>query len=172
MRRFQNASTMDDFWLALRLLLLLAVANNAPIAAKLLLGPRWDRPIDGGLVFVDHRPLLGRSKTWRGLLAAVLLSALLAPLLGFGAATGALAGGLAMMGDALASFTKRRLGVPPSGRAFGLDQLPEALLPLLVLQEPLQLSWPVLTGVALAFLLLETPAARLAHRAGWRDTPH
>lgn len=163
---------MEDFWLALRLLLLLAVANNAPIAAKLLLGERWNFPIDGGLVFLDKRPLLGRSKTWRGLLSAVLLTALLAPVLGFGAGIGALAGGLAMAGDALASFTKRRLGVPTSGRSFGLDQLPEALLPLAVLQQALQLSWPLILGVALAFLLLETPAARLAHRVGWRDTPH
>jgi len=30
---------MDDLWLALRLLGVLTVANNAPIAAKLLLGP-------------------------------------------------------------------------------------------------------------------------------------
>lgn len=163
---------MDDFWLALRLLLLLTVANNAPIAAKLLLGSRWNFPIDGGLLFVDKRPLLGSSKTWRGLLSAVLWAALLAPVLGFSAATGALAGGLAMAGDALGSFIKRRLGVPTSGRAFGLDQLPEALLPLVVLQDTLQLSWLLIAGVALAFLLLETPAARLAHRVGWRDTPH
>jgi CDP-2,3-bis-(O-geranylgeranyl)-sn-glycerol synthase len=163
---------MDDFWLGLRLLLLLTVANNAPIAAKLLFRDRWNFPIDGGLLFVDQRPLLGRSKTWRGLLAAVLLTALLAPGLGFSAATGALAGGGSMAGDALASFIKRRLGVPTSGRSFGLDQLPEALLPLLMLQHALQLSWPVIAGVALAFFLLETPAARLAHRAGWRDTPH
>lgn len=163
---------MDDAWLALRLLLLLTVANNAPIGAKLLLGARWDRPIDGGILFLDHRPLLGRSKTWRGLVAAVLLSALVAPVLGFSAAVGALAGLATMVGDALASFTKRRLGVPPSGRSFGLDQLPEAVLPLLVLQGPLQLSWLVIAGVATAFFLLETPAARLAHRLGWRDTPH
>ncbi|MBK6004520.1 CDP-archaeol synthase [Ramlibacter ginsenosidimutans] len=163
---------MDDFWLALRLLLLLTVANNGPIAAKLLLRARWDRPIDGGVLFRDGRPLLGHSKTWRGLASAVLLSALLAPVLGFSAAIGALTGALSMVGDALASFTKRRLGVPTSGRSFGLDQLPEAVLPLLVLHEPLQLSWPLITGVAVAFLLLETPAARLAHRLGWRDTPH
>ena len=163
---------MDDFWLALRLLLLLTVANNAPIGTKLLLGARWSWPIDGGLLFLDGRPLLGHSKTWRGLLSAVLLSALLAPVLGFSAGIGALAGAMSMVGDALASFTKRRLGVPTSGRSFGLDQLPEAVLPLLVLREPLQLPWLLVTGVAVVFLLLETPAARLAHRLGWRDTPH
>ena len=163
---------MDDVWLALRLLVLLTVANNAPLAAKLLLRARWNRPIDGGLVFLDGRPLLGRSKTWRGLAAAIVLSALLAPALGFGAATGALTGALAMAGDALASFAKRRLGVPSSGRSFGLDQLPEALLPLVVLHRPLEVPWPLIVGVTLAFVLLEPPAARLAQRVGWRETPY
>jgi len=110
---------MDDLWLALRLLGVLTVANNAPIAAKLLLGPRCNRPIDSDRVFLDGRPLLGRSKTWRGLAAAIALSTLIAPALGFGPATGALIGALAMAGDALASFAKRRLGVPPSGKSCG-----------------------------------------------------
>ena len=163
---------MDDLWLALRLLGVLTVANNAPIAAKLLLGPRCNRPIDSDRVFLDGRPLLGRSKTWRGLAAAIALSTLIAPALGFGPATGALIGALAMAGDALANFAKRRLGVPPSGKSFGIDQLPEALLPLLVLHGPLALHGPVIVGVTLAFVLLEPPAARLAHRVGWRDTPY
>jgi CDP-2,3-bis-(O-geranylgeranyl)-sn-glycerol synthase len=46
------------------------VADVAPIAAKHLLGARWQAPLDGGWRFVDGRPLLGPSKTWRGLLAA------------------------------------------------------------------------------------------------------
>ena len=101
-----------------------------------------------------------------------MASALLARALGFATATGVLIGTLAMAGDAMASFAKRRLGVPPSGKSFGLDQLPEALLPLLVLHEPLGLPWPVVMGVTLAFVLLEPPAARLAHRFGWRETPY
>ena len=36
---------MDDVWLALRLLGVLTVANNAPIPAKLLFGLRCNRPI-------------------------------------------------------------------------------------------------------------------------------
>ena len=35
-----------------------------------------------------------------------------------------------MAGDLLSSFVKRRMGVAPSGKATGLDQIPEALLPL------------------------------------------
>jgi CDP-2,3-bis-(O-geranylgeranyl)-sn-glycerol synthase len=162
---------MEAVGLGLRVLLLLAVANSAPILAKRLLGARWAWPIDGGLRFVDGRPLLGPSKTWRGLLVATLATSLAAPLLGFDPLAGAAAGALAMAGDACSSFVKRRLGVPSSGQAFGLDQVPEALLPLLVLRGTLALPWSVVLGVTLAFLLLETPVAWLSHRLGLRDRP-
>ncbi|WP_332813563.1 CDP-archaeol synthase [Ramlibacter sp.] len=158
--------------LGLRLLLLLALANNAPIAARLLLGERWNRPLDGGTLFADGRPWLGPSKTWRGLIAAILVSTLVAPVLGFAPVAGLLAGAVAMAGDALASFTKRRLGIASSGQCFGLDQVPESLLPLLALAPVLGLGVPMIAAVTLAFLLIEPPAARLGHRFGWRDRPY
>jgi CDP-2,3-bis-(O-geranylgeranyl)-sn-glycerol synthase len=161
-----------DFGLGVRWLLLLTAANSAPILAKKILGPAGAWPIDGGLRFVDGRPLLGPSKTWRGLASATLLCAACAPLLGFSAGAGAAAGALAMAGDALSSFVKRRLGVPSSGQAFGVDQVPEALLPLLLLRQALDIPWEVVAGVTLAFLLLETPVAWLAHRIGLRDRPY
>ena len=123
---------MDDLWLSVRLLLLLGVANSAPIAAKHLLGMRWSAPLDAGWRFVDGRPLLGASKTVRGFVAAVVGAAIAAELLGLSLRLGAEVGALAMVGDALSSFVKRRLGIAASGRATGIDQIPEALLPLLV----------------------------------------
>jgi CDP-2,3-bis-(O-geranylgeranyl)-sn-glycerol synthase len=163
---------VDPWLLGLRLLLLLTAANTAPILCKRVLGARWSAPIDFGRRFVDGRPWLGPSKTWRGLLSAVLAAGVLAPVLGFPPAAGAAAGLLAMAGDALSSFLKRRLGIPSSGQAFAIDQLPESLLPLLVLQAPLGLPWGVVAGVTLAFVLLETPMAWLAHRIGLRDEPY
>lgn len=163
---------MEEAWLGLRLLALLTVANTMPILLKRVLGARGAWPLDAGMVLRDGRPLLGPSKTWRGLAGATAGAALAAPLLGFQAATGAIAGFAAMLGDALSSFAKRRLGVPTSGRSFGLDQVPEALLPLLVLRQSWDLPWSVVAGVTLAFLLLETPAAWLSHRFGLRDRPY
>ncbi len=125
---------MDVLGLSIRLLLLLAVANMAPIGATWLLGSRWSHPLDGGCRFVDGRPLLGPSKTWRGLAAAVLGCTVAAPLMGLPASAGAALGLLAMAGDAASSFAKRRLGIASGGRATGLDQVPEALLPLLALR--------------------------------------
>ena len=163
---------MDGLWLSLKLLLLLGVANSAPIAAKLLLGSRWNAPLDGGAMFFDGRPLLGPGKTIRGVVAAIAAAAIAAWALAIPPSVGALAGAVSMAGDALASFTKRRLGVAPSGRAVGLDQIPESLLPLLAVQGLLDLSAAQIAGITAAFLVLEIPLARLAYRLGLRDRPY
>jgi len=120
----------------------------------------------------DGRPLLGPSKTVRGVVVAVVACMLCAPVLGLPVAAGALTGAAAMAGDALSSFVKRRLAIEPSGQAFGLDQIPEALLPLLAVQGLLNLSWLQVAAVTAAFFLLEVPVARLAHRLGLRDRPY
>jgi CDP-2,3-bis-(O-geranylgeranyl)-sn-glycerol synthase len=163
---------MDGIWLGLRLLLLLGVANSAPIVARRLLGDRWAAPLDFGLNFVDGRPLLGPGKTIRGVVAAIVATALAAWALGIAAQVGALVGAMSMAGDALASFAKRRLGVAPSGRATGLDQIPESLLPLLAVQGPLELSVAQIVGITVAFFVLEIPLARLAFRLGLRERPY
>ena len=123
-------------------------------------------------MFFDGRPLLGSSKTIRGLVAAVTATALGALLLGLPATVGALLGGGAMLGDALSSFIKRRMGAAPSSRATGLDQIPEALLPLLVLKGILGLTLVQIAGITFAFFVLEIPLAWLTHRIGLRDRPY
>ncbi|WP_211235131.1 hypothetical protein [Azohydromonas australica] len=162
----------DSMVLTAKLLVLLTVANTAPIAVKRLLCDRWNAPLDGGLRFFDGKPLLGHSKTVRGVVAATVATLLMAPLMGFPAPTGAAVGLLSMAGDLLSSFVKRRLGIPSSGKATGLDQVPEALLPLLVLRESLGLAPGVIAAVTLLFLALEGPVARWSCRHGWRDTPY
>jgi hypothetical protein len=114
---------MSDLSLSVRLLLLLGAANVAPIAAKRVFGARWSWPLDGGLRLFDGRPLLGPTKTVRGLMAAVVGAGLAAVLLGLPAGLGVAVGALAILGDALSSFSKRRLGVAPSGRATGLPDM-------------------------------------------------
>ncbi len=163
---------MDGIWLGLRLLLLLGVANSAPIVAKRLLGDRWAAPLDLGLNFVDGQPLLGPGKTIRGVVAAVVATAPAAWALGISPQVGALIGVVSMAGDALASFVKRRLRVAPSGRATGLDQVPESLLPLLAVQGQLDLSMPQILAISAAFFVLEIPLARWAFRLGLRERPY
>lgn len=77
-----------------------------------------------------------------------------------------------MLGDALSSFVKRRIGIASSGRATGLDQIPEALLPLLAVYTTLGLTYLEVVSITLAFFLLEIPAAWLSFRLGLRDRPY
>jgi CDP-2,3-bis-(O-geranylgeranyl)-sn-glycerol synthase len=156
----------------LQLLVLLSVANGAPVVAKKLLAGRLAQPLDGGWRFVDRRPLFGPSKTVRGLVAAVLLTTAAAPLLGLDLAIGALVGVTAMAGDLFSSFVKRRMKRPPSSRASGLDQIPEALFPLLACQGPLTLSGADIIVIIAAFVTGEVVFSRIFYRIGLRDQPY
>ena len=151
---------------------LLIVANGAPVAGAWLLGGRGAWSIDGGLVLADGRPLLGPSKTWRGLALAVLSTAATAAVLGLPPLTGAAVGAAAMVGDIVSSFVKRRRGVPSSGRAPVLDQVPEAMLPLLVCRELLGLSWGGIAVATALFALLDVILSPLLFRLGLRARPY
>ena len=125
------------WWLLSELVLLLVIANATPVIISLLLGERWNQPVDRGLLFTDGHPLLGPSKTVRGLLGSISVCALLAPLFDLSLLQGAGFGVLAMLGDLLSSFCKRRLGLRSGHSAPLLDQLPETLLPLWIMQPVL-----------------------------------
>ncbi len=131
----------------------------------------WQQPVDAGLVLRDERRLFGRSKTWRGVIAAVVLCALAAPLLGLSWMQGLQVGALAMVGDLLASFIKRRLGLEAGQRAPRLDSIPEALLPALALRDALALSWLQVALVVIAFVLTVRLASPLLYRLRMRSRP-
>src|SRR5664279_4947288 len=108
----------------LQLMVLLTLANGAPVVAKKVLDGRLALPLDFGSMFFDGRPLFGPSKTFRGIVVAVLAAAVGAPLIGLDPMVGITAAGAAMAGDLFSSFVKRRLNLPPSSQALGLDQIP------------------------------------------------
>lgn len=159
-------------WPVLQSLYLLTLANGSPVIAKKFLGSRLALPLDAGVLFLDGRPLLGPSKTVRGVLISVAATAALAPLLGVDPATGALVAAFAMLGDLLSSFTKRRLGLVSSAQAIGLDQIPESLLPLLACRDALSLTYAdiaVCTGI---FLVGELALSRVLYALHVRDQPY
>ena len=131
-RNVQNAGALLNTLIDLKILVLLFVANGAPVLAKYLLRHRFEAPLDGGLNFLDGRPLFGPSKTVRGLSLALVLSSAAAPMMGLEWTTGLFVAVGAMLGDLFSSFLKRRMQIRTSGRAVGLDQLPEAVFPLLI----------------------------------------
>jgi CDP-2,3-bis-(O-geranylgeranyl)-sn-glycerol synthase len=153
-------------------LLLLLVANGAPVITNTLLGKRLARPIDNGLNLSDSYRLLGNKKTWRGLFSAILLTTAVAILLGLPPLTGVLFGTLTMTGDLLASFIKRRLGKLDSSRARGLDTVPESLLPLLFLKNSLALGFIDILLVCGIFFLCEEFVSPLLYKWHIRNRPY
>ncbi len=153
-------------------LLLLFAANGAPIILCKMLGKRFDWPVDFGLLWPDSKPIFGPSKTWRGIACAILVSATTAYFLGLGAFSGLVVGLLAMLGDLISSFAKRRLGIPSSGMALGLDQIPEALLPLLWLKGDLGISYRMVILLVAVFLVLELGISRVLFWLHIRKQPY
>lgn len=149
--------------LAIELILLLLVANGTPALVALLLRERWNMPLDGGYVCRGGRRLFGSAKTVRGLLTSLLATVLAAAVLGFGWLYGALFSALSMLGDTSSSFIKRRLGYPDSCASPVLDQLPESLLPLLVLQPLTAAGIVEITVATLVFFILNLLLSALAH---------
>jgi CDP-2,3-bis-(O-geranylgeranyl)-sn-glycerol synthase len=153
-------------------LLLLLVANGAPIISNTLFGKRLARPIDNGLCLHDGHRLFGNKKTWRGLFSAVFFTTIAAILLGLAPLTGVLFGILTMTGDLLASFIKRRLGKVESSRARGFDTVPESLLPLLLLKESLALSFVDTLFIAGIFFLCEEFISPILYKLHIRNRPY
>lgn len=134
----------------IKLVLFVVWMNFLPFLAHLIFGDRGGRAVDGGLHWFDGRRVLGDHKTWRGIAVSLVGAALAAPLLDLEWQIGGLTAGLAMAGDLMTSFIKRRLGYAEGKAVFGLDQALEGLLPLAVLAPTLDLpAWkPVLAWAA------------------------
>jgi len=153
-------------------LLLVAVANGGPVMAAYLLKRRYAFPVDAGLRAADGGPLFGHSKTWRGVLAALVCTALLAHALNVSATLGVVFAAWAMAGDLLASFCKRRLGKSESSQARGFDTVPESLLPVWLLSDELGLGAWDIAAVVMAFFLMEEFLSPLLYKWHIRRQPY
>lgn len=152
---------------AIRALALLSAANALPVIVAKLAPGRWPAPLDFGYVMPDGERLFGSHKTWRGLgsgiLACTLVGALLHCPLGISAGFAA----TSLLADAVSSAIKRRMHLKPGTEYVGLDQIGEALLPLVLFARPLSLGLGEILGVVATFVLLDVATARLRHRR-WR----
>ncbi|WP_432746230.1 CDP-archaeol synthase [Methylobacter sp. G7] len=151
---------------------LLIAANGAPVLVNKILGKRWAWPVDNKLKLRDGHRLFGNTKTWRGLCSAILTTTLIAILSGIEPLTGALFGASAMVGDMLASFIKRRMGCVESSRTRGLDTVPESLLPIWLLKEPLALSLIDIVLIVALFFLIEELISPVLYRLHIRKRPY
>ena len=155
-----------------QLLTLLALANGSPIVAKRIFGNHCAQPLDGNIKFIDGQPLFGASKTVRGILASIFITSACAPLLGLSLKIGLVVATTAIAGDLLSSFLKRRLGLQPSSKAVGLDQIPESLFPLLACRQALSLTaLDIVVGTAI-FFVGEVVLSRMLYKLHIRDRPY
>ena len=159
------------FILLLQFLALLTLANGTPVIAKNFLGKFLNQPLDGGIIFFDGRPLFGPSKTVRGIILSVVVTTVFAPLLALDWRTGLLGAAMAMVGDLLSSFLKRRAQFQPSSRATGLDQIPESLLPALACRSMLGFTEIDIVAVVIIFSVGEMMLSRLLFKWHVRDRP-
>jgi CDP-archaeol synthase len=111
-------------------------------------------------------------KTIRGVVASMAVTPFIGLLLDFDFSLAASLAGLSMLADLGSSFVKRRLGLDVHARAFGLDQVPEALLPLLLFHSTLGLNWSDIVVVVLAFVLFEMVLSRVLYKIGIRAQPY
>ncbi|MGZ4959488.1 MAG: hypothetical protein ACXV7J_09555 [Methylomonas sp.] len=79
---------------------------------------------------------------------------------------------LAMTGDLLASFCKRRMGKAESSRARGFDTVSESLLPLWALKGPLALGGADIILVVGLFFLMEEFMSPLLYKWHIRQRPY
>jgi CDP-2,3-bis-(O-geranylgeranyl)-sn-glycerol synthase len=159
-------------WLLVQLLALLSLANGTPIAIHRIFGRRFSFPIDAGATFLDGQPLLGPSKTVRGLLLSILITAAAAPLLGLDWKVGVVMGSGAMAGDLFSSFIKRRMRLVASSQATGLDQIPESLFPLLMCRQMLSLTFAEIVLTVAVFFVGEVFLSIIFYKLHLRERPY
>lgn len=156
----------------LGVLIILVSVNGAPIITRDIFGQYFDWPVDFGFKLSDGQPLFGLSKTWRGLIVAVIVAGIVGNLVGLSLLQGAIFGLLVMIGDLLSSFTKRRMKLAPSSRSRCLDTLPESLLPVLMMKTQLGLHFLDIILVITIFFLVEVYLSLFLYHLHIRKRPY
>lgn len=136
----------------LKIVLFLLWCNFLPPLSNVIFGERFSYPLDAHIPWFDNKPLFGPHKTFRGLLFTLAGGTLCFPLLGVAWQVAGFAALLAMAGDLLSSFIKRRLVIKSGDSAPFLDQFFEGLFPVIYLQSHLFLSWQKIVLVLAVFV--------------------
>jgi len=136
------------------------------------MGKRLNFAIDCGFRLPDNNPVLGSSKTWRGVIGAIAFTSIGAVLLGYPVAVGAQIAIFAVLGDVLSSFIKRRLGMARSSMAPLIDQVPESLLPAVMLMDTFELDYLSIIILVCVFVVMELLLSLIFFKLGIRKRPY
>jgi CDP-2,3-bis-(O-geranylgeranyl)-sn-glycerol synthase len=169
-----------EMFKAFLLFLPAGMANMTPVlASKIPLLRDWKTPMDLGLSFRGKR-LLGDNKTWRGVVAGVVVGGAVcyylelaihnSPSYGvflFGAwlSLGAL------VGDAVESFFKRQRGTPAGQSWFPLDQIDYILGGLLFIYPLVRPSLATMAYVLAIYFVMHVSIVYIFYLLHVRDRP-
>ena len=152
-------------------------------------------PVDGGKECKDGRRLIGNGVTWKGLQNGTIIGTLVGVVLGiigtFYGDLSALTGGIidlhvygsifgglilgflmafgALLGDAVGSFLKRRIGLERGAPAPIMDQLDFVIGALVLSLLVVQISWEFFIIIALLSLVLHLGSNTFAYLIGIKD---
>ncbi|MBP5784360.1 MAG: CDP-2,3-bis-(O-geranylgeranyl)-sn-glycerol synthase, partial [Methanobrevibacter sp.] len=152
-------------------------------------------PVDGGRECKDGRRLIGNGVTWKGFANGTILGTLVGAILGiigtfFGDLSvltsgiidlpvyGSFVGGLslgflmafgALLGDAVGSFIKRRIGLQSGEPAPIMDQLDFVVGALVLSLLVVKISWEFFIIVAILTLILHLGSNMIAYLLGIKD---
>ena len=152
-------------------------------------------PVDGGRECKDGRRLIGNGVTWKGLQNGTIIGTLVGAVLGiigtfYGDLSvltggiidlhvyGSLIGGLilgflmafgALLGDAVGSFLKRRMGLERGAPAPFMDQLDFVVGALVLSLLVVRISWSFFIIIALLSLFLHLGSNTFAYLIGIKD---
>ena len=155
-----------------RVLFFLFLVNSLPPLFSVILGDRYSFAVDGGKLWFDGRPIFGSHKTIRGIAAGVAGGTLFFPLLGVSWWVAAAAALLAMCGDLVSSFIKRRSTKASGEEVVFLDQIFESLFPLLFLNQYRVLNLPQNLAILLLFTIFAFWSSRLWLHLTMRPLPN
>ena len=152
-------------------------------------------PVDGGRECKDGRRLIGNGVTWKGLQNGTIIGTLVGVILGiigtFYGDLSALTGGIidlhvygsifgglilgflmafgALLGDAVGSFLKRRIGLERGAPAPIMDQLDFVIGALVLSLLVVQISWKFFIVIAVLSLVLHLGSNTFAYLIGMKD---
>lgn len=105
-------------------------------------------------------------------MSAMVVTPLVSLLTGYGWVTGAIIAVLAVIGDVISSFIKRRMKLEPSSMALMLDQVPESLLPVIAMMPLMNLKLSDVVAVVAAFIIIELLLSQILYKIGIRQRPY
>ena len=149
-------------------------------------------PVDFGKSDSKGNRWIGDGVTWRGLIAGTLIGTLTGAVQGYfgpaimaeigqyimtpiitdihsGILIGFLLGFGALLGDAIGSFLKRRLGIGRGQRAPILDQLDFIIVALILVSPVVKMSLPFVIVVLIVTLIIHSLANIIAYLLGIKD---